>query len=259
MLLLLIFSGSSNSQQCVSDDLGERICLEHQARRILSISPHATELVFDAGAGHKIIGTVRFSDYPEQAKQVKRVGDASGLDREALLLLQPDLVIAWPSGNKPADLAWLKNIGLPVFHSEPKRLEQIAEAIRSIGQLAGTQMAANAKADLFLAEIQELCPLKEGNRTYIHIWDQPRMTMGGDHWINAVLKTAGLTNIFSDVDDDTIIISDEAWLSRRADIQLKTPHAVTDQSPAGVQIVSSDFSRPTTRLAETIKLLCALK
>ena len=86
------------------DDRGRRIRLDHFADRIVSLSPSITELVFSAGAGSKLVGASRYSDYPDGAKSVPEVGDASGLDFERILALKPDLVIAWHSGNSGADI-----------------------------------------------------------------------------------------------------------------------------------------------------------
>jgi len=258
VISMLALSGNARSSLCVQDDMAQQVCLEQEARRIVTLSPHATELVFDAGAGDKLKGTVRFSDYPEQARQIPRLGDVSGLDREAFVIMQPDLIIAWPSGNRPGDLAWLRKTGIPIYYSEPLRLEQIAQSIKSIGRLAGTGDVATIKANDFLARLDRNCRPKQQNRTYIHIWDRPRMTIGGNHWINSVLETAGLTNIFQDINRNNIIISNEAWLSRRADLQLQSDHTDSERPRPGTRIITTDFSRPSTRLADTLELLCAL-
>ena len=81
------------------DDRGRSIRLDHFADRIVSLSPHITELVFSAGAGGKLVGASRYSDFPEAAKSIPDVGDSSSLDLERIMALKPDLVIAWRSGN----------------------------------------------------------------------------------------------------------------------------------------------------------------
>ena len=89
----------------VTDDSGRELRLERPAQRIVTLTPHGTELVFAAGAGSRLAGATAFSNYPREAMRIPRVGDAARLDRERLLTLAPDLVIAWPSGNNPQDLA----------------------------------------------------------------------------------------------------------------------------------------------------------
>ena len=99
----------------VIDDRGRSIRLDHFARRIVSLSPHITELVFAAGAGDRLVGVVRYSDYPEAAKSIPNVGDSSSLDLERIIALKPDLVITWRNGNTASDIEKLEKLGLTVL------------------------------------------------------------------------------------------------------------------------------------------------
>ena len=85
----------------VMDDTGKEVSLDKPARRIVSLAPHLTELLFAAGAGDAVVGVVSYSDYPPEAAQRPHVGDAQNLDVESIVTLQPDLVVAWQSGNPP--------------------------------------------------------------------------------------------------------------------------------------------------------------
>src|SRR5688500_18590249 len=96
----------------LTDDRGHNIRLDHFAKRIVSLSPHITELIFAAGAGSKLIGVSRYSDYPDAARTVQDVGDASNLDLERIVALKPDLVVAWHSGNARADIEKLEKLGI---------------------------------------------------------------------------------------------------------------------------------------------------
>ncbi len=109
LTLLLAWSGLFGAMPLqVVDDQGRLLQLIQPAQRIVSLSPHATELIFAAGAGDKLAGVSAFSDFPPQVKALPRIGDAAHLDRESLLRLRPDLVVAWPTGNQAPDIAWLK-------------------------------------------------------------------------------------------------------------------------------------------------------
>jgi iron complex transport system substrate-binding protein len=99
-LLLLMFAASALAVSA-TDDTGRRVSLEAPARRIVSLAPHATELLFAAGAGEKIVGTVSHSDYPPAAQAIPLVGGYKALDLERILALRPDLVVGWQSGNGP--------------------------------------------------------------------------------------------------------------------------------------------------------------
>ncbi len=186
----------------VTDDTGRMVRLERTAQRILTLSPHATELVFSAGAGDKLVGTVDYSDYPPVAEAIARIGDANRLDRERILALQADLVIAWASGNRPGDLEWLEKQGLAVYRSEPRKLEQIADNIEDIGLLAGTAVEADANARAFRDRLQALSERfgqLEPISIFYQLWPQPLMTVNGEHIIGEVLRLCGGRNLFADL------------------------------------------------------------
>lgn len=126
----------------VVDDAGHRIVLEKPARRIVGLAPHATEILFAAGAGPYLIGAVSYSDYPEAAKRIPRLGGYDNPDLERIVALKPDLVVAWQSGNPPAPLERLRAPGLIVYVSEPRKIEDIPRHVEQLGRLAGTDALA---------------------------------------------------------------------------------------------------------------------
>jgi iron complex transport system substrate-binding protein len=186
----------------VTDDTGRKIILDQPAQRIITLAPHTTELTFAAGAESKLVGVVNYSDYPEAAKQLPRIGDATQLDRERILTLQPDLVIAWDSGNRPTDLEWLEKQGIPVYRSQPYRLEQIARNIEQIGKLTGNQNIAAKAASRFRQRHEALRSRYRRQETltvFYQIWPQPLMTVNSDHIISQVLRLCGGENIFPEL------------------------------------------------------------
>jgi iron complex transport system substrate-binding protein len=92
-------AGTAHADVSVKDDIGNTVKLAQPAKRIVSLAPHMTETLFAAGAGAQIVGTVDYSDYPEAAKKIQRVGGYSRFDLEAIAALKPDLIVAWQSGN----------------------------------------------------------------------------------------------------------------------------------------------------------------
>ena len=120
----------------VTDDAGQAVVIQHPAQRIVSLSPHITELLFATGAGSSIVGVSAYSNYPAAAATIPRISGGSSLDMEAILALQPDLVVAWQSGNPEHQVKRLQSLGLTVFLSEPRRLEDIPETIRERGSSA---------------------------------------------------------------------------------------------------------------------------
>lgn len=185
----------------VSDARGHKLILAQPAQRIVSLAPHATEMLFAAGAGKQVVGVVKYSDYPEQARSLPLVGGYSRLDVEAILALKPDLIVAWHSGNKGDAVKQLAAFGIPVYYTEPRQLVAIATDIRNLGLLAGKTKVANAEAERLLTEIAQLRKQYQGRQrisVFYQIWDRPMMTINGEHLINEVIELCGGQNVFAD-------------------------------------------------------------
>jgi iron complex transport system substrate-binding protein len=206
--------------QPVTDDRGQPVTLPQPARRVVTLSPHAAELLFHAGAGDRLVGSTAHSDYPPAARAAPRIGDATRLDREAILALAPDLVIAWPSGNRPGDLDWLQRRGLPLYHSDPPTLAAIADNLRDIGVLTGTGEPAGRAADAFHRDLEQLRRRyreRPVTRVFYQLWPRPPMTLGRNHLLNEVLALCRARNLFDNLAGSTATVSREAVL--RADPQ----------------------------------------
>lgn len=199
----------------VRDDTGETLRLKQPARRIISLAPHITELVFAAGAGDRLVGVTSYSDYPEAAKKLPVVGGYSTLDLEAIVALKPDLVIAWQTGNSPAHVAKLKALGLPVFINQPNRILDVATSVERIAELGGTAEAGRAAASAFRARHAELRS-RYGDRPrvrmFYEIWNVPLRTVSGEHLISDVIQLCGGTNVFADLPQLAPTVAAEAVL-----------------------------------------------
>jgi iron complex transport system substrate-binding protein len=186
----------------VEDDIGNSISLDKPARRIVSLAPHITELLFAAGAGATVVGVVSHSDYPAEAGQRPRVGDAENLDLESIVSLRPDLVVAWSSGNPTRQLEQLVQFGIPVFYSEPRQLEDVATSLERLGQLAGSHEFAAKAAERFRSETRQLIEDHADSPpvlVFYQVWHRPLMTVGGDHLINQLIRSCGGRNVFAEL------------------------------------------------------------
>jgi iron complex transport system substrate-binding protein len=205
----------------VSDDRSRPITLERPAERIISLAPHITELLFAAGAGELIVGTVDYSDYPEAAASIPRIGSHAGIDLERVLALKPDLVVAWHSGNPIRLVERLERLGIPVYVTEPRTLESIAEHIRKLGTLAGSEEMAERVARDFLDQLAELRQRYQERRpvsVYFQISGQPLMTVNGAHLISSVIRLCGGINIFAALSALAPAIALEAVLAADPDV-----------------------------------------
>jgi iron complex transport system substrate-binding protein len=200
------------------DDTGRRVRLDAPAARIVSLSPHLTELLFAAGAGGRAVGAVDWSDFPVAARALPRVGDATRLDLERIVALRPDLVLAWQGGNPAGQVERLEALGLRVWRSDPRTVADIAGALRAIGRLAGTGAAAEARAVAFESRIAALRAASAARPplsvAYL-IWHRPWMTVNGSHLISEALSACGARNVFAGLAPLTPTIDVEAVM--RAD------------------------------------------
>jgi iron complex transport system substrate-binding protein len=205
----------------VIDDAGQRITLEAPARRIVSLAPHITELLFDVGAGSAVVGTSQFSDYPAAARGIPRIGGSGGLDLEAILALQPDLVIAWQSGNPVAQTRRLARLGLPVFLSEPRRLGDIISSLERFGRLTGREEEARLQTRAFAQRLEDL-RRRYAHRTevsvYYQVWAHPLMTVNGQHIVSDVIRLCGGHNVFAALPALAPQIDREAVLAADPDV-----------------------------------------
>lgn len=215
-LLLLAATAAIAAPVKLVDDAGRGVVLNLPAARIVALSPHVTELVFAAGAGNRLVGVSSFSDYPAAAKRIPHVGDGGKVDAERLLALRPDLVVGWHSGNSAADIATLERLGIPVFLTEPRRLEDIPRLLETIGKLAGTEQVATQAAEDFRAGVAELKLHYAGRRpvrVFYEIWHEPLITVNGEHLISDVLGLCGGRNVFAGVSSLTPAVAVESVLA----------------------------------------------
>jgi iron complex transport system substrate-binding protein len=237
----------------VRDDLGLRVSLAQPAQRIVTLAPHATELVVAAGAAARLVGVAVGADPPPVVVALPRIGGPGALDREALLALQPDLVVGWQSGNRAADLDWIAHSGVALYRSEPEALSDIAAAIRAIGVLSGRGPHADRAAAAFERDLQTPCARQPAQPAYVVVWERPAMSLGGRHWINSAMRLAGYRNVFEQLDRGVFRISAEAAHAQHG---LPRLNLVRDPSNPKDARLADLLARPGPRLAEAVQLLC---
>ncbi len=222
---LLFLSAVSTAAQAVQvrDDDGVELKLAQPARRIISLVPHATEMLYAIGAGRQLVAVSRYSNWPPPARRLPRVSGAAGIDVEAILALHPDLVVAWRSGIPASAVQRLRGFGVPVFMSEPRGLDDIPRTMEKLGRLAGREGSARKAAEGVRLSIHELRARYRGKRrvrVFYEIWPRPLMTIGGTHFINDVIRACGGENVFSHRAALDFSVSTEAVLAARPQVIL---------------------------------------
>ena len=205
----------------VVDDAKRTVTLPSPARRIVSLSPHATEILYAAGAGSYIVGVVQYTDYPLEAKRIPSVGSGLAVDMERLLALKPDLIVSWGSGNSAAQIRKLREFGIPVFESEPRDFLAIATSLERLGKLAGTEQTGRAAANAFRTQLQRLQKTYQQRpavTVFYQIWRTPLMTLNGEHPVSLALRLCGARNIFAHLPQLAPTVSTEAVLQADPDV-----------------------------------------
>jgi iron complex transport system substrate-binding protein len=215
VLSLLVPSLAQAERPCVSDALDQRVCLAEPAQRVVSLSPGATELLFSAGAGDRVVAVSAWSDYPAESADLPQVGDSNRLDLEAIVSLAPDLVVAWVDGNSRSQLERLSDLGIHVFWLAPRTFDDIAAAVSDLALLTGLPDLGNERAEAFRAEMAALeaqyadvRPVK----VFYQIWEQPLMTVNREELISKAISLCGGVNVFGDLPRLVPRISREAVL-----------------------------------------------
>jgi len=275
LLLMTLFAFYAQADPVqVIDARGTTLRLPQPAQRIVTLAPNLTELVFAAGAGERLAGVARFSDYPPAARRLPVVSDAVQVDLERLLVLRADLVLAWQGGTPPDVIARLERAGLPVFVAGASGLDDIARNITAIAQLAGTTAAAEPARAAFDADLRALPAHRhEGApvRVFYEIWDRPLMTVNKAHLISEIITLCGGVNVFAGLGALTPEVSREALLAARPDIVLggssaDTPAAFAARWAAlpppfngwtARHLPADLIQRPTPRIVEGARRLCA--
>ena len=192
-----------------------------QPLRVVSLAPHLTEMLFEIGAGDRVVGTVNYSNYPEAAKQIPQVGGYNRINLEAILALQPDLIVGWESGNAPAELARLQQLGFRVHVTEPRQLEDVATVMEQLGELLGRSTEATARAAVYRARLQQLRDQYHSKRllrVFYQVWDRPLITVNGEQIISHVIELCGGRNVFHALDSLSPQISVESVLERNPQV-----------------------------------------
>ena len=199
MLVPMLIAAPAAAEIRVVDDTGATVVLATPARRIVTLAPHAAELVFAAGAGERVVAVVKGTDYPEAARTLPIIGDVAALDLERIVMLAPDLIVTWP-WTTPAQVAWLRARGIAVFEADARTPDGIATDIERIGALTETLPAASKAAASFRRRLAELGRTRDDGprvRVFYQVSDAPLFTLGGQHLVSRAITHCGGENVFA--------------------------------------------------------------
>ncbi len=208
------------------DDEQQPINLTLPARRIISLAPGATAMLFAAGAGAQVVGTSAYSNEPAAARLVAQVGDAQSFDVERILALHPDVVVVWSGGTSPTQIARLEGVGLHIYRHRLTALDDIPGSLIRLGQLAGTEAHARTAASELAARIAALREQYRGaaqESVLIQVWDRPIYTVGRAEIMTDVIHACGYRSVYEDLAEPGPAVTLESVLARDPKIILALP------------------------------------
>ncbi|WP_374422499.1 cobalamin-binding protein [Chromobacterium sp.] len=204
LLALVLLLGALPAMAAVSaqDGSGQTITLAQPAQRILTLVPHATEMLYAIGAGDKLVATVEYSNHPEAAKRLPRVGSFTGFSLEAVMRQRPDLVVAWSDGGAPRELERVRSLGIPVYLSHPLQPDDVAKEMLALGRLAGVDAAAGKAAASYrqrLADLRQRYGARAPVRVFYQVSQMPIFTVSDQSFMGPLISLCGGVNVFGDV------------------------------------------------------------
>jgi len=250
---LLLFMLFFFTQQVIANSAAKRT-----PQRIIALSPHAVEILFAIGAGDNIVGTVEFSDFPEKAKSIPRIGNFSGIQIEQVVALKPDLIIAWRGGNKPADLEKLSSLGFEISYSQPNSIAEILAEITLFGKLTGNSQAATTLTTRLQNDYQDIIKKyweREQVKIFYQLWHDPLRSVGRGSWIDSLITDCNGHNIVTTSETMYPIVSFEEILIKDPQVVVIPEHPGLDNS----KMERSDVESPAIEIWNKWKQIEAVK
>jgi iron complex transport system substrate-binding protein len=273
LLLLLAACGRAEpggSHATVTDDAGDSVAVRVPARRIASLVPATTELLFAIGAGERVVGRTAWCDYPPAAAAVPNMGDGINPSLEAILAQRPDLVLLYNSAQHAPIAGRLRELGYPTLRLTTDGLSDVPRLARLLGRLTGHERQADslsAAFDTALAAASRGTP-SERPSVLLLVWEQPPMTIGRGSFLHDLVERAGGENLFADVAASAGAVSIEAVAVRDPDLILTAadgPSSFARQPEWQVvpavrerrflHVTGSEFNRPSPRAPAAIREL----
>jgi iron complex transport system substrate-binding protein len=193
---------SSAGKVVYTDGIGRQVSISKHPRRIISLAPDVTEILFMLGAQDRLIGVTTQCDWPEQVKQKPKIGDLLHPNYEVILAAKPDLVIASTAGNDQAAVMKLTGLGLPVYVSAPRTVENIFRSVEKLGRITdcadqGNKLVARMKDRLKKVKdrIAGLPPV----RILFITWFDPLLAPGKNTFESDEVALAGCISITANI------------------------------------------------------------
>ncbi|HUQ47381.1 MAG TPA: helical backbone metal receptor [Gemmatimonadaceae bacterium] len=209
-----------------TDDFGDAITVGIPPKRIVSLNPATTDLMFALGAGKKLVGRTHWDSYPDSALLVPDLGPGLRPNVEAVLGAHPDLVLLYASNDNRTAAAEIRAAGVKTLSLKIDHIDDFYRASRLIGRLIGDSVSGANVADSVkrtLDRVRKLTSNMNKPRVFWHIWDAPLITIGQGSYMNELVEIAGAENIYADIKEPSPTVSIEDVLKRDPDFIITGP------------------------------------
>ncbi len=279
LLIFVLIAGTScreapavGASITVVDDAGDTVRLAVPARRVVSLIPATTELLFAIHADSLVVGRTSYCDYPPAAQAVPNLGDGIKPNIEAVIASRPDLVILYNSGQNAAVASRLRELGVEALRVNTDALASVPKVARMLGRLTARERAADSVAAVYDTALASATRPRAAHRPKVLflVWEQPPMTIGRGSFLNEMVERAGGENLFADVAASSGVVSIEAVAARNPDLIFTTaegPSAFVGRPEWQVvpavrekrflRVNGSEFNRPSPRAPMAIRELTA--
>lgn len=273
-LLFTIFAANTQGEISVQDDLQNRVQIPAPAKRIISLAPHLTELLFSLEVGAQLVGTSRYSDYPRAALDIPVIGDAFSVNVETVVDLQPDIIFAWSTGGANRALDRLGKLGYAIYLNEAKTIGGIGRTIVAMAELVGKRERGRLlqqQLERRVAELRRANAQLPTVRVFFQISDQDLYTVNKHHLIGQAITVCNGENVFAEETITVPLVSKESIVMTAPDIiVISKPEKGSvspwekrwsDYSGFGEKLRWIDpglISRPSLRMLTGIEQLCEL-
>ena len=208
------------------DDYGHAVRLAASPRRIVSLNPATTELLFALGAGGRVVGRTQYDLWPDSARLVPSVGAGMQPNLEAVLGRQPDLVVMYASGSDRGAADRLTAAGVATAAFRIDRIADFARVTILLGRLVGDTVRARIVVDSVTGTLDRVRHATQSlprPSVFLHAWEKPLMTLGGGSFVSELVTVAGGRNIYDSLPAPSPVVTLEDVLQRNPDIVLVSP------------------------------------
>jgi iron complex transport system substrate-binding protein len=224
---------SSRDTVLFTDAMGRQVKIPKSVKRIVSMAPNVTEMLFAIDLDNEIVGVTDYCNYPESARSKTKIGGYYNPNIEVILSLSPDLIVATPDGYSKERIEKLDQSGIPVFIVNPLKIDDMLESIILLGRITGKEETASQVVEDMRSRITAIkyevsqIPMQKRIKVFYEIGEDPLVTVGPDNFVNDLITTAGGINVAADAPSSWPVYSVEAVIMKNPDVILTAPSTMS--------------------------------